>query len=76
MKHFGNTRKIDFLSCHFENGSFFDICATKTCEEKRGMTNNLPRELPRIPKVILDRGVKVTAELIGEHCYRSLLVKD
>ena len=76
MKHFGNTSKIDFLSCHFENGSFFDICATKTCEDKRGITNNLPRELPRIPKVILDRGVKVTAELIGEHCYRSLLVKD
>ena len=76
MKHFGNTSKIDFLSCHFENGIFFDICATKTCTEKRGMTSNLPRELPRITKIILDRGVKVTAELIGEHCYKSLLVKD
>ena len=47
-----------------------------TCEEKRGMTSNLPREVPRITKIILDRGVKVIAELIGEHCYRSLLVKD
>ena len=40
------------------------------------MTSNLPREVPRITKIILDRGVKVTAELIGEHCYKSLLVKD
>ena len=64
------------LSCHLENGNFFDICATKTCEEKKGMISNLLRELPRITKIVLDREVKVTAELIEKHCYRSLLVKD
>ena len=51
------------------------MCAIKTCEEKRGMTINLPRELPRITKIILNRGVKVKAELIGKRCYKSLLVK-
>ena len=40
------------------------------------MTINLPHELPRITKIVLDREVKVTAELIEKHCYRSLLVKD
>ena len=30
---------------------------------------------PCITKIILDRGVKVTAELIEKHCHRSPLVK-
>ena len=51
------------LSCHFENGNFFGMRAIKTYEEKRGMTIYLPRELPRITKIILDCGVKVAAEL-------------
>ena len=73
---FWQPKENELLSCHFENGNFFDICATKPCEEKRRMTSNLPRELPRITKIIFDREVKVTAELIGKHCYRSPLVKD
>ena len=72
---FWQLKENELLSCHFENGNFFDMCAIKTCEEKRGMTINLPRELPRITKIILNRGVKVKAELIGKHCYKSLLVK-
>ena len=73
---FWQPKENELLSYHFKNGNFFEMCAIKTCEGKRRMTNNLPHELPRITKIILDRGVKVTAKLIGKQCYRSLLVKD
>ena len=73
---FWQPKENELLIYLFENGKFFEMCAIKNCEGKKGMTINLPRELPRITKIILDRGVKVTVKLIGKHCYRSLLVKD
>ena len=73
---FWQPKKNELLSYLFESGNFFEMCAIKTCEGKREMTINLPHELPRITKIILDRGVKVTPKLIGKQCYRSLLVKD
>ena len=39
------------------------------------MVVHLPRELPRITKIINDCGGKVTAELIEKHCCRSPLIK-
>ena len=60
---FWQPKENELLSCHFENGNFFSMRAIKAYEEKRGMTIYLPRELPRITKIILDGGVKVAAEL-------------
>ena len=37
---FWQPKENELLSCHFENGNFFDICATKPCEEKREMTGS------------------------------------
>ena len=66
----------ELLSYLLENGKFFEMCDIKACEGKRGMTINLPHELPSITKIIFDCGVKVTVKLTGKQCYRSLLVKD
>ena len=39
------------------------------------MVVHLPSELARITKIIIDRGAKVTAELVEKHCHRSPLIK-
>ena len=61
---FWQPKENELLSCHFKNGNFFGMLAIKTYDDKRGMTIYLTRELPRITKLILDCGVKVTAELL------------
>ena len=60
---FWQPKENELLSCHFENGNIFGMRAIKTYEEKRGMAIYLLRELLSITKIILDCGVKVTAEL-------------
>ena len=63
------------LDCLFENGNVYDMFAVKTCDESGRMVGHLPRELSRITKFIIDRGAKVTAQLLGTHYRRSPLIK-
>lgn len=75
FKTFWQPKEKELLSCHFENGNNYDMFAIKTCDEEGRMVGHLPREVSRITKFIIDRGAKVTVELLGTHYRRSPLVK-
>ena len=72
---FWQPKEIELLRCHFENGFFYDMFSIKACDEQIRMVVHLPRELPRITKIIIVLGANITAELIEKHCRRTPLIK-
>lgn len=64
------------LECYHEFGNVFDMFAIKTCKASGEVVGHLPREISRATKFLLDRGAKVSAELvITSHYRRSPLVQ-
>ena len=58
------------LECYHEFGNAFDIFAIKTCKVSGEIVGHLPREISRATKYLLDRGAKVSAELVITSNYR------
>ena len=61
------------LDCSHERGSFYDRFAIKT--ENRTTVANLPKELSRVRKYLLDRGATLHLELSSTNYRRSPLVQ-
>ena len=49
---FWQPKEIELLCSHTENGIFYDMFSIRACDEKGRMVVHLPRELPRITKII------------------------
>ena len=58
------------LNCYHEPGNPFDIFAIKTCSHgSLHLVGNLPREISRLTKFILDRSAEVEAKLTSnQYC--------
>ena len=64
--------KLDFLH---EVGNPFDRFAIKIVNESGEIVGHLPKELSRITKYFLDRGVSMHCKLSSRHYRRSPLVQ-
>ena len=62
------------LNCYHEPGNPFDIFAIKTCSHgSLHLVGNLPREISRLTKFILDSGAEVEAKLTSnQYCYSPI----
>ena len=62
------------LNCYHEPGNPFDIFAIKTCSHgSLHLVGNLPREISRLTKFILDRGAEMEAKLTSnQYCYSPI----
>ena len=60
---FWQPKETELLRCHNENGIFYDMFSIKTCNEKGRMIVHLPRELPRITKIIALQKLSLIVEL-------------
>ena len=81
-KVFGGQKKGKFYLVHTKKiiyTIYLLIFAIKTCltdeNGKEQIVGNLPLELSRFAKYLLDRGSAVTAKLTSTHCRRSVLVQ-
>ena len=64
------------LNCFHEEWNTFDRFAIKVCEkDKNEIVGDLPMEISRITKFLLDRGANVSAKLTSTHYRRSPLVQ-
>ena len=64
------------LNCFHEEGNTSDRFAIKICEkDKNEIVGQLPMEISRVTKFLLDRGANVSAKLRSTHYRRSPLVQ-
>ena len=63
------------LLCLYESGNAFDRFAIKTVKENGETVGHLPREISRVTKYFLDRGITMHCELSSQHYRRSPLVQ-
>ena len=68
-------RENEELNCLHEQGNVFDIFAIKTICRNGKIVRQLPREISRITKFILDRGAQVNAVLTSNNYRHSPLVQ-
>ena len=60
------------LQCFHESGNLFDVFAIKTCSKgSLQAVGHLPREISRLTKFILDRGVEAEPRLTSTNYRRS-----
>ena len=66
----------ELLQCFHEQGNDFDFFSIKTCTQNDNKTvGHLPREISRPTKFLIDRGARVTAEIISSHYRKSPLLQ-
>ena len=53
-------REEDKLTCHHEENNAFDVYPIKIITESNQIVGHLPREISRITKFLLDRGVEIS----------------
>ena len=64
------------LDCYHESNNVFDLFAIKVCEkDSQKVVGQLPKEISRATKFIIDRGAVVTVEISSDHYRRSPLVQ-
>ena len=68
-------RKEEKLTCHHQENNAFNVYAIEIITESNQVVGHLPREISRITKFFLDRGVKISLTLTSTNYRRSHLVK-
>ena len=73
-RKYWSPKEHETLNCYHEPGNPFDIFAIKTCSHgSLHLVGNLPREISRLTKFILDRGAEVEAKLTSnQYCYSPI----
>ena len=67
---------LSFVSlCFYEPGNVFDQFAIKTVDERGETVGHLPKEISRVTKYFLDRGISMHCKLTSRHYRRSPLVQ-
>ena len=63
------------LICSHETDSPFKVFAIRACNTEDNTDGHLPRELPSVTKLLLDKGADITAVLTEMHNRRSSLMQ-
>ena len=75
-RRFWIPEKDQVLECFYETHNSFDRFAIKVIEVgNENAIGHLPREMSRVTKFFMDRGVIVSAQLTSEHYRRSPIVQ-
>jgi len=74
-RRFWRPKENEKLDCFHESGNAFDRFAIKTVDENGEIVGHLPKEISRVTKFLLDRGVTMHCKLISKHYRRSPLVQ-
>ena len=59
------------LICSHETDNPFDVFAIRACNTEGNTDGHLPRDLPRVTKLLLDKGADITAVLTEMRNRRS-----
>ena len=73
-RRFWRPKENEKLDCLHESGNAFDRFAIKTVNEKGEIVGHLPKEISRVTKYLLDRGLTMYCKL-SSHYRRSPLVQ-
>ena len=74
-RRYWQPQEIEKLLCLHESGNLFERFAIKTVKEDGETVGHLPREVSRVTKYFLDRGITMHCELSSMHYRRSPLVQ-
>ena len=74
-RRFWRPKENEKLDCFYEPGNVFDQFAIKTVDERGETVGHLPKEISRVTKYFLDRGISMHCKLTSRHYRRSPLVQ-
>ena len=74
-RRFWRPKENEKLDCLHEPGNAFDRFAIKTVTEKGEIVGHLPKEISRVTKYLLGRGLTMHCKLSSRHYRRSPLVQ-
>ena len=74
-RRFWRPKENEKLDCFYEPGNVFDQFAIKTVDERAETVRHLPKEIFRVTKYFLDRGISMHCKLISRHYRCSPLVQ-
>ena len=74
-RRFWRPKENEKLDCFYEPGNVFDQFAIKTVDERGETVGHLPKEISRVTKYFLDRGISMHCKLASKHYCRSPLVQ-
>ena len=74
-RRFWRPKENEKLDCFYEPGNVFDQFAIKTVDERGETVGHLPKEISRVTKYFLDRGISMHCKLTSRHYHRSPLVQ-
>ena len=70
-----NQEELEVLQCSHELENSFDLFDINTCKPEGQIVGNLPMEIARVTKFLLDRGAVIIATLNTTNYRRSPLVQ-
>ena len=74
-RRFWRPKENEKLDCFYKPGNVFDQFAMNTVDERGETMGYLPKEISRVTKYILDRGISMHCKLTSRHYRRSPLVQ-
>ena len=73
-RRFRRPKENEKLDYFYDPGNVFDQFAIKTVDERRETVRHLPKEISRVTKYFLDRGISMHCKLTSRHYRHSPLV--